>query len=115
MSAHEVDSALFVYGSLLSARHRRRILARDVSAAPTRLEGFERRRARYFYIVQRAGAHTPGLLLSGLEAGDFTRLDRYEDVPRLYTRERVEVTVEDGATLRCWIYMPTEALLDGAE
>jgi gamma-glutamylcyclotransferase (GGCT)/AIG2-like uncharacterized protein YtfP len=114
MSTREIDSALFVYGSLLDARHRREILGRDVNAAPTRLEGFERRHGRYFYVVPHAGAQTPGLLLCGLEPRDFTRLDRYEDMPRLYTRERIEVIGEDGGALRCWIYLPTAALLDGA-
>jgi gamma-glutamylcyclotransferase (GGCT)/AIG2-like uncharacterized protein YtfP len=114
MGAQDNDSALFVYGSLLDEKHRREILGRDAIARPARLDGFERRRGRYFHIVARAGAQAAGLLLSGLEARDFARLDRYEDVPRLYTRERVEVIDNDGSAVRCWVYMPTAALLEGA-
>jgi hypothetical protein len=53
------DGALFVYGSLLDAAHRAALLGREVAAAPARLEGYERRRGRYFYIVARAGVERP--------------------------------------------------------
>jgi gamma-glutamylcyclotransferase (GGCT)/AIG2-like uncharacterized protein YtfP len=105
------DGALFVYGSLLDAAHRAKLLGREVAAAPARFEGYERRRGRYFYIVELAGFATPGLVLSGLGERDFAVLDRYEEVPRLYTRVKVEVTSAAGAALRCWVYLPTPALL----
>jgi gamma-glutamylcyclotransferase (GGCT)/AIG2-like uncharacterized protein YtfP len=105
------DGVLFVYGSLLDAAHRAALLGREVAAAPARLNGYERRRARYFYIVERAGVETPGLVLSGLGERDLAVLDRYEEVPRLYTRVKVEVTNAGGTALRCWIYLPTPALL----
>jgi gamma-glutamylcyclotransferase (GGCT)/AIG2-like uncharacterized protein YtfP len=105
------DGALFVYGSLLDAAHRAKLLGREVAAAPARFEGYERRRGRYFYIVELAGFATPGLVLSGLGERDFAVLDRYEEVPRLYTRVKVEVTSAAGAVLRCWVYLPTPALL----
>jgi gamma-glutamylcyclotransferase (GGCT)/AIG2-like uncharacterized protein YtfP len=105
------DGALFVYGSLLDAAHRAALLGREVAGAPARLEGYERRRARYFYIVERASTDTPGLVLSGLCERDFAVLDRYEEAPCLYTRVKVEVTSADGAPLRCWVYLPTPALL----
>jgi gamma-glutamylcyclotransferase (GGCT)/AIG2-like uncharacterized protein YtfP len=107
----ESDGALFVYGSLLDAAHRATLLGREVAAAPARFEGYERRRGRYFYIVELAGVATPGLVLSGLGERDFAVLDRYEEVPRLYTRVKVEVTSAAGAALRCWVYLPTPALL----
>jgi len=114
MSARDADSdgSLFVYGSLLDAAHRAAVLGREVAAAPARLEGYERRRGRYFYIVGRAGGETPGLVLNGLGERDFAVLDRYEEVPRLYTRLEIEVAGPDGAALRCWVYMPTSALLE---
>jgi len=105
------DGALFVYGSLLDAAHRAALLGREVAAAPARFEGYERRRGRYFYIVERAGVETPGLVLSGLGERDFAVLDHYEEVPRLYARVKVEVTSADGAALRCWVYLPTPSLL----
>ena len=113
MSTLEVDSdgALFVYGSLLDAAHRAALLGREVAAALARLSGYERRRGRYFYIVARAGAETAGLVLSGLSERDFAALDRYEEVPRLYTRAKIEVAdAGGGGTLRCWVYLPTPAL-----
>jgi gamma-glutamylcyclotransferase (GGCT)/AIG2-like uncharacterized protein YtfP len=113
MSARDADGdgALFVYGSLVDVAHREALLGREVAAAPARLAGYERRRGRYFYIVACAGAETPGLVLSGLGESDFAVLDRYEEVPRLYTRIKVEVADAAGAALRCWVYIPTPALL----
>ena len=78
------------------ARCSTRPIARRCSGAksprPRRgFEGYERRRGRYFYIVERAGVETPGLVLSGLGERDFAVLDRYEEVPRLYTRVKIEV------------------------
>jgi gamma-glutamylcyclotransferase (GGCT)/AIG2-like uncharacterized protein YtfP len=105
------EGALFVYGSLLDAAHRAALLGREVAAAPARVEGYERRRGRYFYIVERAGGATPGLVLSGLGERDFAVLDRYEEVPRLYTRVEVEVTNATGAAFRCWVYLPTPSLI----
>jgi gamma-glutamylcyclotransferase (GGCT)/AIG2-like uncharacterized protein YtfP len=105
------EDALFVYGTLLDAAHRTSLLGREVAAAPARLDGYERRCARYFYIVRRAGTETPGLVLSGLGERDFAVLDRYEAVPRLYTRKKIEVADAGGAALRCWVYLPTAKLL----
>jgi gamma-glutamylcyclotransferase (GGCT)/AIG2-like uncharacterized protein YtfP len=114
MSRQDADSdgALFVYGSLLDAAHRAALLGREVAAAPARMAGYERRRGRYFYIVERAGVETAGLVLSGLGERDFAVLDRYEEVPRLYARVKIEVIGADGAKLRCWVYLPTAALLE---
>jgi hypothetical protein len=46
-------------------------------------------------------------VLTDLEAQDFARLDRYEEVPSLYTREQIEVVDMGGALIRCWVYLPT--------
>jgi cation transport regulator ChaC len=109
------EGSLFVYGSLLDAARRVALLGREVAAVPARLRGYKRRRGRYFYIVERASAETPGLVLSGLGERDFALLDRYEEVPRLYTRVRVEVASAGGVALRCWIYLPTQALLGSGD
>lgn len=106
--------ALFVYGSLSDAAFLTRLLKRAVIGTPAKLAGYERRRARYHYIVPRAGAVTEGLLLSGLSDADFKALDGYEEVGRLYTREAAEVKTAAGQAVRCWVYMPTAAAMEGA-
>lgn len=104
---HQQDSTLFVYGSLLDAAHRTDLLGREVAATRTRLSGYERHRRRHYYLVAREGGETEGLVLSGLAAVDLAILDRYEEVPLLYTRERIVVLGADGASIGCWIYLPT--------
>jgi gamma-glutamylcyclotransferase (GGCT)/AIG2-like uncharacterized protein YtfP len=113
MPAADQDAALFVYGSLLDAPHRHALLGHEVDTIPARLIGYERRRGRYFYVVRQAGAETAGLLLTGLAASDLARLDRYEEAPRLYTREHATVVEATGRTIRCWVYLPTARLLEG--
>ena len=104
-------SSLFVYGSLLEASLRERLLGRPVRTLPARLPDYERRRGKYFYVVKRVGREVEGLLIFGLDRSDFETLDRYEEVPLLYTRERVEVIAGDGERLRCWLYVPAPRLL----
>ena len=99
---------LFVYGSLMDPAERIRLLARVIEAVPARLPGYERGQKRYYFVAKRAGAITNGAILEGLQSRDFAILDAYEDVPTLYTRERIEVLTLDGRRLECWIYLPTE-------
>ena len=98
---------LFVYGFLLDAPKRTRLLGRDPGLAPARLPGYRRGRGRYFFVEPNAGTEVEGGILSGLDVSDFEILDRYEEVPALYTRETVDVIDARGQTLRCWIYLPT--------
>jgi len=102
------DELLFVYGSLMDPAERIRLLARVVEAVPARLAGYERGQKRYYFVVKRADAITDGAILEGLGPRDFEILDAYEDVPTLYTRERIEVLTVDGRRSECWIYLPTE-------
>ena len=108
------DSSLFVYGNLLEASLRDRLLGHPVRTLPARLPDYERRRGRYYYVVKQAGRETAGLVLLGLDAADFKVLDRYEEVPRLYTRKRAEV-IGGGPRqpMRCWLYVPTPRLIAG--
>ena len=99
--------ALFVYGALLDANLRGRLLAREVPSEPAQLPGYQRRRKRYFFVAPRAGASVPGEILSELLPDDFAVLDRYEAVPRLYTRARAQARNARGVLVRCWIYLPT--------
>jgi len=105
----EVNPALplFVYGSLIDPIHRAEILGHLADGVPAILHGYARGRSRYWYISRREGTQTAGLVLTDLDARDFAALDRYEDVPTLYTREQVEVAKMDGALVRCWVYLPT--------
>jgi gamma-glutamylcyclotransferase (GGCT)/AIG2-like uncharacterized protein YtfP len=106
-------TTLFVYGSLLDAVHREQILGRRVTTMAATIRDYERGRRRYFYLRKRPGIETPGLLLLDLTARDFTLLDIYEVVPRLYTREQVEVVERNSVPLRCWIYLSTVHVLTG--
>ena len=98
--------ALFVYGSLLDEAKRHEVLGHRVEVMDARLGGFERRRARYFYIARAEDAITIGMVMLGLTEEDWHRLDAYEEVPTLYTREEIEVVTPTGP-LRCWVYLPT--------
>ena len=103
--------ALFVYGSLMEPQARARILGHEVAAISARLRGYERRRSSYFYLAARPGFETSGLVLTDLMENDFHRLDEYEEVPELYTRERIQVlTTPEDQPLECWVYLPTERL-----
>lgn len=106
MAIEHNPHALFVYGSLLDEAKRMQILGHGVDVITGRLDGFERRRARYFNIVRAVDASTPGLVMLNLSDDDWRRLDAYEEVPTLYTREEVEAVTAEGI-LRCWAYLPT--------
>jgi gamma-glutamylcyclotransferase (GGCT)/AIG2-like uncharacterized protein YtfP len=100
-------TALFVYGSLLEPARRQEIIGRQVETIPATLPGYELRRGRYFYIRKRPAISISGLLLLNLTPQDFEELDRYEELPRLYTREIVGAFDHGGNPLRCWVYLPT--------
>src|SRR5260370_31952786 len=104
---HSDDELLFVYGSLMNPAERVRLLNRPIAASAARLPGYARGQKRYYFVVKRTGAITDGAILEGLGAHDFAILDAYEEVPRLYTRDRIEVLVTDGRPVECWIYLPT--------
>ncbi|HJU28992.1 MAG TPA: gamma-glutamylcyclotransferase family protein [Candidatus Binataceae bacterium] len=108
MKQPDEASTLFVYGSLLDPALRERIIGRRVATIEATLHGYERGRARHYFVRKRAGAATPGLLLLELDRRDFGVIDEYEEVPTLYTREKVEVSI-DGGRVRCWAYLPTSA------
>lgn len=98
---------LFVYGALLDAKLRGRLLGRELRTEAARLVGYKKGRKQYFFVAPRAGASVPGEILSELLPHDFAVLDRYEAVPRLYTRQRAKVRTATGERVSCWIYLPT--------
>lgn len=99
---------LFVYGTLMNPAERIRLLGRPIDASPARLPGYARGRKRYHFVAIQADAVTDGAILEGLSARDFAILDDYENVPTLYTRERIEVLAADARKIECWIYLPTK-------
>jgi gamma-glutamylcyclotransferase (GGCT)/AIG2-like uncharacterized protein YtfP len=107
------DEVLFVYGSLMSAAERQRLLGRTIDACPARLLDYARGRKRYYFVVRQAGAVTEGAIIEHLTTQDLAILDDYEEVPTLYTRERIEVVAADGAKIECWIYLPTSWAVGG--
>jgi gamma-glutamylcyclotransferase (GGCT)/AIG2-like uncharacterized protein YtfP len=98
---------LFVYGALMNPAERLRLLGRPTDARPAHLSGYARGRKRYHFVGKQAGATTDGAILENLTAHDLAILDEYEEVPTLYTRERIEVLTADGSKIECWIYLPT--------
>jgi len=97
---------LFVYGALLDTEKCRRLLGRPVEREGAHLDGFRRGRKRYFFVVPSEGGRVDGAILSGLDDGDLSILDKFEEVPSLYTRGSIEAISADGEKMRCWIYLP---------
>ena len=101
------DQLLFVYGSLIDPAERQRLLGRPIEAIPARLPGYIRGHRRYYFVAKQPDAVTDGAILEGLSARDLAILDQYEEIPTLYTRERIEVVTTDARKIECWIYLPT--------
>jgi gamma-glutamylcyclotransferase (GGCT)/AIG2-like uncharacterized protein YtfP len=106
-TAAVADERLLVYGTLVDPAERRRLLGRAIDADDARLDGYARGRRRHYFIVAAADGFVAGKILRGLDERDFAILDEYEDVPRLYTRERVTAIDREGRALECWVYLPT--------
>ena len=101
------EHLLFAYGALMNPAERLRLLGRPIEASPARLAGWVRGRKRHYFVTRQADAVIDGAILEGLSAGDLAVLDEYEEVPALYTRERIEVIAGDRRKIECWIYLPT--------
>jgi gamma-glutamylcyclotransferase (GGCT)/AIG2-like uncharacterized protein YtfP len=101
------DEILFVYGFLMNPAERLRLLGRPIEASPGRLMGYARGRKKYYFVAKQADAITDGAILEGLTSQELAILDDYEEVPTLYTRERIEVLTADNHKIECWIYLPT--------
>jgi len=106
------DQLLFVYGSLIDPAERQRLLGRPIEAIPARLFGYIRGHRRYYFVTKKADSVTEGAILEGLSARDLAILDDYEEIPKLYTRERIEVVATDARKIECWIYLPTSWAAD---
>lgn len=102
---------LFVYGSLCDPRVRRAVLGHEAAdLEPAVLEGYRRvwlLGFGYPFIVPSLGSAVEGLLLFGLSAQDYDRLDEYEGVALgEYRRAVVEVTLRaTGRPVRAYAYL----------
>jgi hypothetical protein len=88
MTTPDEAASLFVYGSLVDEAHRADVIGRSVETVAATLHDYERGRSRHYYIRQRAGSSTPGLLLLNLDARDFATVDHYEEIPVLTRAKR---------------------------
>ena len=100
------------YSSLDEAR-RTALLGRIVATAPATLRDYTLGRARYFYIRAQGNAVTAGLPRFDLSAGAFLERDRDEELPTLYTHEKIAVSDATGGPRRCWVYLPTPRTVSG--
>ncbi|MFN4284188.1 MAG: gamma-glutamylcyclotransferase family protein [Alphaproteobacteria bacterium] len=100
---------LFVYGTLLDAEVRALVIGRamdDAQLVPAILKNMRRvyiAGRLYPMVIPRRGDSVPGLLLSGLSAEDYARLDAFEGAD--YRRERQAVWPADAAEpVNAWFY-----------
>jgi gamma-glutamylcyclotransferase (GGCT)/AIG2-like uncharacterized protein YtfP len=106
-----VIDRLFVYGTLEIPDVLHAVTGRDFPSRPALLEDYDRALLRgevYPAIVMAPGRSTPGTLYSGVDAGAFERLDRFEGDPF----ERIEVKVgilsrpqDTSELLRAFVYV----------
>lgn len=97
---HTASDSLFVYGTLLYPAVRRGVTGHELPAQPAVLAGYARLALRdrwYPGVVPRMGAATPGLLLRGIDAATWQRLDDYESGEY----ERRWTTARCGAVTHC--------------
>jgi gamma-glutamylcyclotransferase (GGCT)/AIG2-like uncharacterized protein YtfP len=119
-STPETDSVeitdLFVYGTLRDPARRQQVVGYPSSLIPALLKNYARREGKYPYLVKAQGHEVHGWVLADLSKEDFRKLDEYEVVTprlfqgamrRLYARELVDVTTNDGRAMPCWVYLPS--------
>ena len=95
---------LFVYGTLKNPKIREYILGRKTESERAILPNFTKRKASlYYYVREREGDEVDGLLVNVTD-DDILSVDRYENVPLLYTRKEVDVYV-NGKKEKAWVYL----------
>lgn len=101
---------LFAYGTLQYPGLLQQLLGRIPPHRPARLQGYARytvNGADYPGIVPEAGCCTEGIVLQGIQAGEWERLDQYED--DLYERKIVTLNLEGGGEMTAFAYIIPEA------
>lgn len=98
---------LFVYGTMMSARHVKLLLNRDVESEPCTLYNYLKivPPGAFFFIVRQNGTMVRGRLLKNLSPEEIARLDAFENEGTLYFRIPVVIRNSDGHRRRCQTYV----------
>ncbi|MCF6525196.1 gamma-glutamylcyclotransferase [Streptomyces sp. JJ36] len=97
------DRPLFVYGTLRFPEILRRLLGRVPPAEPAAVPGWRAAALAgrpYPGLVPAPGAVAPGILLTGLTAGEWAALDAFEGAEYVLR----EVALEDGRGVRAYVW-----------
>jgi gamma-glutamylcyclotransferase (GGCT)/AIG2-like uncharacterized protein YtfP len=109
---------LFTYGELTRPEVMEKLLGRLPTSRPAVLLDHRRvldEEVGFFRAIPSRGSRIDGLLYEGLDPGELTKLDVYEEVERgLYQRVAVEVRL-GGAPRRAWIYVAPGSASAGPE
>lgn len=102
----EPEPRLFVYGTLQAGQRNARVLHPHARGrVPARgLDLGLWTDGRLPWAWPAPGAHVEGELVTLADAAAFAALDRFEEVPTLYVRGRVQVVAGD-APLEVWTYL----------
>lgn len=101
------NTDLFVYGTMMSSRHVKLLLNRDVESEPCTLLNYLKivPPGAFFFIVRQHGTMVRGRLLKDLTPEEVARLDAFENEGNLYFRVPVVVRNSDGFRRRCQTYI----------
>ena len=101
-----MDKYLFVYGSLMNDEVTQALLQCPLVREPATLKGFQRvgvKGASYPGIFAKANEQVAGLVISGLTADQWQRLDEFEG--EYYARNLVSVELTSGERCEAWAYV----------
>ena len=98
---------LFVYGTMMSSRHVKLLLNRDVESEPCTLLNYLKivPPGAFFFIVRQNGTMVRGRLLKNLSPDEIARLDSFENEGTLYFRVPVVIRNSEGQRRRCQTYV----------
>ena len=98
---------LFVYGTMMSSRHVKLLLNREVESEPCTLYNYLKivPPGAFFFIVRQHGTMVRGRLLKNLSPEELAQLDAFENEGTLYFRVPVVIRNSDGLRRRCQTYV----------
>lgn len=97
-----------VYGTLRKDEGNHRFAANAISNRPCTLKGTLYDTGYGFpAFVQEGDSQVAGELIE-VTLADWAGIDRLEGYPRLYDRKLINVTLEDGTTVKAWAYIMNE-------
>jgi len=74
-----------------------------------RIEGWDMYRVSSFPAIVKGEGTVYGELWE-VDESTLRKLDHYEGVPELYTRQQVNVLTKDGKVTKAWVYVASEEL-----